>query len=197
VSTSGLLILISGPSGVGKSTICRQLAADLPAEFAMSATTRASKPQDAVGKKYLFVTETEFRKMLEEDAFLEYAYKFDNWYGTLRKPVEDGLKSGRTILFEVEVQGAIQIRKIFPRSLGILILPPSMDVLKRRLEDRKRDDEATIQRRLAEVQQEIREAEDSGIYQKVVNEENGLERTIETIKRTIENFRNEQRSSQE
>ncbi|MCL2641265.1 MAG: hypothetical protein FWD53_10500, partial [Phycisphaerales bacterium] len=90
-----------------------------------------------------------------------------------------------------------QIRKIFPRSLGVLILPPSMDVLRRRLEDRKRDDAATIQRRLAEVQQEIREAEASGIYEKVVNEENGLDRTIETIKRTIEKFRDEQRSSQE
>jgi len=195
VSASGLLIFISGPSGVGKSTLCRRLAADLPAEFAVSATTRPGKPQDALGKKYLFVTENIFRQMLEAGEFLEYAYKFDNWYGTLRKPVEDGLEAGHTILFEVEVQGAIQIRKMFPVSLGIFVLPPSMDDLKHRLEVRKRDDEATILRRLTEAQQEIRSAQACGIYNlMVVNEDNGIDKTIKTIKRTIKTFRRDEQN---
>ncbi|MCL2648214.1 MAG: guanylate kinase [Phycisphaerales bacterium] len=195
MSASGLLIFISGPSGVGKSTLCRRLAADLPAEFAVSATTRPGKPQDALGKKYLFVTENIFRQMLEAGEFLEYAYKFDNWYGTLRKPVEDGLEAGHTILFEVEVQGAIQIRKMFPVSLGIFVLPPSMDDLKHRLEVRKRDDEATILRRLTEAQQEIRSAQACGIYNlMVVNEDNGIDKTIKTIKRTIKTFRRDEQN---
>jgi guanylate kinase len=191
--TKGLLIFISGPSGVGKSTVCRRLAAELPAEFAVSATTRIGKPQDSLGKKYQFVTEPEFRKMLEEGAFLEYAYKFDNWYGTLRKPVEDGLADGRTILFEVEVQGAIQLRKLFPDSLGVFILPPSIDDLRRRLEARKREDEDAMMRRLAEAQQEIRSAEASGIYDlTIVNEDNGVEHTVEAIKKAINKFRNDE-----
>jgi guanylate kinase len=192
VSKRGLLIFISGPSGVGKSTVCRRLAAELPAEFAVSATTRVGKPQDSLGKKYQFVTEPEFRKMLEEGAFLEYAYKFDNWYGTLRKPVEDGLADGRTILFEVEVQGAIQLRKLFPDSLGVFILPPSIDDLRRRLESRKREDEDAMMRRLAEAQQEIRSAEASGIYDlAIVNEDNGVEDTVEAIKKAIKRFRDD------
>ena len=187
---NGLLIFVSGPSGVGKSTVCRKLAVELPAEFAVSATTRQGKPQDAHGKKYDFVDEPEFRKRLESGEFLEYAYKFGNWYGTLKKPVEAGLKAGKTILLELEVQGALQVRDQFPDSLGIFILPPSEDDLVSRLRNRGRDDEATILRRLTEAQQEIRSAEASGAYNlKVVNEDNGVDQTVETIKKAIHEYR--------
>ena len=107
----GLLIFISGPSGVGKSTVCRKLAAELPAEFAVSATTREGKPQDAMGKKYDFVDEPTFRRRLESGEFLEYAYKFGNWYGTLKRPVQEGLSAGKMLLLELEVQGALQVRE--------------------------------------------------------------------------------------
>ena len=193
MSAPGLLIFISGPSGVGKSTICRRLAAELPAEFAVSATTRVGKPQDAFGKKYQFVAEPDFRHMLEREEFLEYAYVFGNWYGTLRKPVEAGLAAGRTILLEIDVQGAIQVHRLFPEAMGVFILPPGEEDLLKRLRDRGRDDEATILRRFTEAQQEIRTAETSGIYDlMVVNEDNGVEKTVEIIKRAIKAFRGDE-----
>lgn len=186
----GLLIFISGPSGVGKSTICRRLASIIPAEFAVSATTRIGKPQDAHGKRYEFVDEPEFRHRLERGEFLEYAYVFGNWYGTLRKPVEDGLAAGQTILLEIDVQGAIQVHQLFPDAMGVFILPPSEDDLLKRLRERGRDDEATILRRFTEAKQEIRTAEASGVYDLlVVNEDNGVEKTVDAIRRAIDRFR--------
>ncbi len=186
----GLLIFVSGPSGVGKSTVCRRLSGLLPAEFALSATTRKAKPQDVHGKKYHFVEEPEFRKMLEAGEFLEYAYVFGNWYGTLRIPVEEGLAAGRIILLEIDVQGAIQVHKLFPDAMGIFILPPGEEDLLKRLTDRGRDDDAAIRRRFTEAQQEIRTAQASGIYDlMVVNEDNGVDRTVDAIKRAIDKFR--------
>jgi guanylate kinase len=186
----GLLIFVSGPSGVGKSTVCRQLAVELPGEIGLSATTRAEKPQDKFGKPYRFVDEKTFQSLLEAGEFLEYAFKFGNWYGTLREPVERALAEGRTIVLDIEIQGAIQIHKLFPRAMGVFILPPSLEDLKARLENRKRDDAATIHRRLAEAQQEIRSAEASGVFDlMVVNEDNGVEKTVNTVKRAANKFR--------
>jgi guanylate kinase len=193
LATPGLLIFVSGPSGVGKSTVCRRLSTVLPAEFAVSATTRAGKPQDVHGKKYHFVDEPEFRRLLEAGEFLEYAYVFGNWYGTLRKPVEQALIDGQTILLEIDVQGAIQVHQLFPHAMGVFNKPPSEEDLFKRLSDRARDDAATIQRRLAEAQQEIRTAEACGVYDlMVVNEDNGVEKTVETIRRAIQKFRGNQ-----
>jgi guanylate kinase len=190
VAEAGILIFVSGPSGVGKSTVCRRLSTELPAEFAVSATTRKGKPQDAQGKRYQFVDEKEFRERLEAGEFLEYAFVFGNWYGTLKKPVEDGLKAGRTILLEIDVQGAIIVHERFPSAMGVFILPPSEEDLLKRLRERGRDDEVTILRRFTEAQQEIRTAEASGVYDlKVVNEDNGVEKTVETIRRAIKRFR--------
>jgi guanylate kinase len=175
---------------VGKSTVCRRLSTVLPAEFALSATTRKAKPQDVQGKKYRFVDEPEFRHMLEAGEFLEYAYVFGNWYGTLKTPVEEGLQAGRIILLEIDVQGAIQVHKLFPAAMGVFILPPGEEDLLKRLTDRGRDDDATIRRRFTEAQQEIRTAEASGVYDlMVVNEDQGVEKTVEAIKRAIQKHR--------
>ena len=116
-SKHGLLLFVSGPSGVGKSTLCNRLAQDLPAQFAVSATTRQGKPQDQWGKKYLFVNENEFKQRIANNEFLEYAKVFGHWYGTLRQPVLDALADGRTVLLEIDIQGGIQIAKMFPAAM--------------------------------------------------------------------------------
>lgn len=164
----GKLIMVSGPSGAGKSSICRILAARLPAEFAVSATTRAAKPQDAHGKRYQFVSGAEFQELLAKNAFLEYAEVFGNWYGTLRAPVVEALAAGRLVLLEIDIQGAAQVRKLMPEALGVFILPPDETVLATRLHSRGRDDAATIARRLAAAQREIEFARASGVYDVMV-----------------------------
>ena len=183
----GLLIFVSGPSGVGKSTVCRRLASELPAEFAVSATTRQGKPQDALGKKYLFVDEPAFRRRLEAGEFLEYAHVFGHWYGTLRQPVEQALAAGRMVLLEIDVQGAVQVHRLVPRSLGVFILPADEAELLQRLRSRGRDDEATIQRRFAEARNEIAAAKASGIYDvMVINRDGDQDQTVATIRQAVE-----------
>ncbi len=181
----GLLLFISGPSGVGKSTICRALAAQLPAEFALSATTRLGKPQDQWGKRYLFINANEFAQRIEKDEFLEYAQVFGHWYGTLKAPVIESLNAGKKVLLEIDVQGGAQIKVMFPRAVGILILPPSEESLVQRLTSRGRDDPATITTRLAQAKMEISAARNSGAYSlEVVNQV--VETTIERIKEFVQ-----------
>ncbi len=182
------MVFVSGPSGVGKSTICRRLACDLPAEFAVSATTRAGKPQDALGKKYLFISEAEFKQRLENNEFLEYANVFGHWYGTLKQPVVESLAAGKMVLLEIDVQGGAQIKLMFPKAVGVLILPPSEESLVQRLTNRGRDDPATITNRLAQAKMEIAAGRESGAYSlEVVNEV--VESTIERIKEFLEGMK--------
>ena len=181
----GLLLFISGPSGVGKSTICRALAAQLPAEFALSATTRMGKPQDQWGKRYLFVNANDFERHIDQGDFLEYAQVFGHWYGTLKAPVIESLNAGKKVLLEIDVQGGQQIKVMFPHAVGILILPPSEESLAQRLTSRGRDDPATITTRLAQAKMEISAARNSGAYSlEVVNQV--VETTIERIKEFVQ-----------
>ena len=170
---------------MGKSTICRALAAQLPAEFALSATTRLGKPQDQWGKRYLFINANEFAQRIEKDEFLEYAQVFGHWYGTLKAPVIESLNAGKKVLLEIDVQGGAQIKVMFPRAVGILILPPSEESLVQRLTSRGRDDPATITTRLAQAKMEISAARNSGAYSlEVVNQV--VETTIERIKEFVQ-----------
>ena len=189
-SSQGLLLFVSGPSGVGKSTVCNRLASDLPAQFALSATTRQGKPQDQWGKKYLFVNENDFKQRIANNEFLEYAKVFGHWYGTLRQPVLDALAAGRTVLLEIDIQGGLQIAGMFPEAVGVFILPPSDEELIRRLRQRGRDEPDVIETRIRQARREIAMAEQSGAYRiKVVNEV--LDKTIAELIRFIRAIRPE------
>ncbi len=152
------LIIISGPSGVGKSTVVRRLIqrCDLPLELSVSATTRAPRPGELDGREYHFLTTEEFLRRRADDEFLESAEVFGrNWYGTLRETVTTGLKQGKRLILEIDVDGALQVLKEYPRAITVFIHPGSPKELERRLRGRKTESEEAIQRRLEVAQREL------------------------------------------
>jgi guanylate kinase len=162
---TGLLVVISGPSGVGKTTIAKAVRDRLDGVLSVSATTRPRSPQEREGEDYHFVTEPAFDAMVRDDAFLEHACVFGRHrYGTPRGPVDDALKRGRLVILEIDVQGALQVRRAAPHALMLFVMPPSEEALLRRLRGRARDDEAAIQRRFAEAKREIDVARRSDAY---------------------------------
>jgi guanylate kinase len=162
--TAGLLLIVSGPSGVGKTTITRDLVQELDGVFSVSATTRPRTDADTEGVDYFFLTEAEFVKRIEGGEFLEWAEVFDCKYGTPRDFVEKQLAQNRIVVLEIDVRGAQQIKAKMPEAFGLFVLPPSEETLLRRLRDRKREDEAAIQKRFAEAKREIREAREGDTY---------------------------------
>lgn len=160
----GLLIVISGPSGVGKTTITHTLETRLGAVFSVSMTTRTKTTADTEGVDYYFVDEPRFTQAIDRGELLEWAHVFGNYYGTPRKPVEHNLAAGRDVLLEIDVHGAEQVKRAFPDALSIFVLPPSEEELLRRLRARKREDESVIQRRFQEAQREIQQARDCHAY---------------------------------
>ncbi len=173
-----MLLIISGPSGAGKTTITRGVERSVPdAVFSVSATTRARTPIDVEGVDYHFVDDAEFERMRGAGEFLESAGVYGKKYGTPRAWVEEQLRRGRLVILEIDVKGAEQVKRIIPQAFCLFILPPSDEALLERLRARKRDDEAAIQRRYAAAQAEIAHARQSGIYDHfIVND--SLERAI-------------------
>ncbi len=164
-AAKGLLLVISGPSGVGKTTITRQVVDRLGAVFSVSATTRAPTAADTPGVDYHFVDDAEFDRMVAAGELLEYARVFGKYsYGTPRRPVEAALAQGRVVILEIDVQGAIQIRRNLPEALLVFILPPDDATLLERLRKRGRESEEEIARRFAEAKREIALAQGSGAY---------------------------------
>jgi guanylate kinase len=153
----GKLYIISAPSGAGKTSLVKQLVADLDdLTVSVSHTTRQMRPGETHGQDYYFVSVAEFQAMQAEQAFLEHAQVFDNFYGTAQQTVEDNLNKGLDVILEIDWQGAEQIKKLLPESLSIFILPPSTEVLLQRLESRGQDDEEIIARRMRDAVTEIR-----------------------------------------
>ena len=154
---------MSGPSGVGKTTILKTLFADCPLkiEESVSATTRPRRPGETDGESYHYLSDAQFRKHIENDEFLEYVEVFNrgHLYGTLRQPVVDALASGRSILLELDVAGALKVLKFYPSAITIFIHPGSLSELERRLRGRATDAEDAIQRRLEVARSEIEAAE--------------------------------------
>ncbi len=148
----GRLVVVSAPSGAGKTTLVHGIMQRLPQiAFSISYTTRPQRESETNGEDYFFVGEEEFQAMLSRDAFLESARVFDHWYGTSRDYVEELRNDGKTVLLEIDWQGAAQVRSREPDTIGVFILPPSLAELERRLRGRGTDSEETITRRLQDA----------------------------------------------
>lgn len=163
-TSSGLLLIISGPSGVGKTTIARRIESQLGGVFSVSMTTRPKTAADAEAKDYYFVDESRFTLAREGGELLEWARVFGHWYGTPRMPVARSLVAGKLMILEIDVEGARQVKANMPDAYAVFVLPPSEQDLLVRLRCRKRDDEQAIQRRFKEAKDEIARAKASGIY---------------------------------
>lgn len=156
----GLLIVLSGPSGVGKGTVCSLLASKCRNLcFSISMTTRPRRPNEQNGVNYFFVSKREFENLIEKDAFLEWAEVFGHYYGTPKDYVFSNLKKGRDVLLEIDTQGAGRIKTCFPDEVFIFLLPPSLEELKRRIMERGTELPAKIEERYLASFSEIKEVE--------------------------------------
>lgn len=156
----GQLIILSGPSGAGKGTVCQAATAHNPnLKISISATTRAPRGEEQNGVEYFFLDKVDFEKKIEEDAFLEYAKVHDHYYGTPKAHVLQMLDEGTDVILEIDVQGAAQIKEKLGFGVLIFIAPPSIQVLKERLVNRKTDSDAQIQLRMKNALTELKQAE--------------------------------------
>ena len=177
----GLLIVISGPSGSGKTSITKILRnTESNLSFSISATTRAPRTGEVNGVDYYFFSEAEFQRKIESGEFAEWAVYGNHRYGTLKKVVEDNLQSGKDILLEIEVQGAIQLRRLYPDGVFIFILPPSQTSLEARLRNRKTESEDDIRRRLLIAKSEISYINNYDYI--VFNYDNQIEKSVENVR---------------
>ncbi len=164
----GLLLVLCGPSGVGKSTLSKRLADSMDVEYVPAVTTRDRRPGDEKGKAYDYVSEGDFFRRLDAGEFLEYAQNYDEYYATPKHPALDLLSAGRDVLMEIDVQGALQVRYHYPRALLIFILPPDEKVLEERLIERGRDKPAQIAKRFRAARREIHMAKGSRAFDNMV-----------------------------
>ncbi|HTT98899.1 MAG TPA: guanylate kinase [Rhizomicrobium sp.] len=157
IKRRGLMLVLSSPSGAGKTTLSRKLlASDPDITLSVSATTRAMRPTEVEGKDYFFISPKEFDAWVRQDAFLEHAVVFENRYGTPKGPVEDALVSGRDVLFDIDWQGTQQMKERAREDLvSIFILPPSHAELERRLKTRAEDSDDVVAKRMAKAADEM------------------------------------------
>jgi len=157
----GILLVVSGPSGAGKGTICNLLREKNPnLGYSISVTTRKPRVGEVDGVNYFFKTVEQAREMISKGELLEYAEVYGNYYGTPRKFVMDQLKAGKDVLLEIDIQGALQVKERFPEGVFVFIVPPSLQILSERLHGRGTDAEDVIQRRLASAVSELNYAKE-------------------------------------
>ncbi len=174
----GRLIVLTGPSGVGKGTLLKHLCQRHPnLQVSVSLTTRAPRPGEIPGQSYIFVTQSAFQAAIQAHELLEWAEYAGNYYGTPRQPVEQALQQGKWVILEIEVVGARQIRQNFPQAQLVFICPPTWETLEQRLRQRGQDSETAMQKRLARAQEELQAASEFDVQ--VVNDD--LERAISEL----------------
>lgn len=151
----GLFVIISGPSGSGKGTVVKQLDPAKGYALSISVTTRPPREGEVHGRDYFFTSEDEFRRMREENEFLEHAFFVGSFYGTPRKYVEEQIEKGKVVVLEIEVEGALQVKKIFPSAILIFLMPPDFPELAARLKNRGTEDDVKIEARLKKALEEV------------------------------------------
>jgi guanylate kinase len=155
MASNGLLIVISGPSGTGKGTICKALSEDHDLWISVSATTREPRAGEVDGVNYYFLDKQEFIKKIENDDFFEYAEVYGNYYGTPKWKALEAIYSGKDVLLEIDIQGALKVKQQYPEGVFIFILPPSMEELRKRIINRGTETEESLMRRFKSAYQEI------------------------------------------
>lgn len=177
------LIVISAPSGAGKTTLCRYLLRDFSElQLSISSTTRAPRGQEQHGREYFFLTQEEFKRQIEDGAFAEWALVHGNYYGTSKAAITDAFKQGKSVLLDIDVQGAESLKKSFPReAVLVFISPPSLEVLEQRLRARGTDQEEVIQRRMKNARDEM--ARIPAFEHVIVNDE--LDRAYSELKEIV------------
>jgi guanylate kinase len=181
---SGRLVVVSGPSGVGKSTITRAVLEQTGVIFSVSATTRKPRSGEVDGKDYHFIDRPAFEQMIERGEMLEWAEVFGNLYGSPLAPVQEAIETGKVVLLEIDIQGGLQVHEKMPEATFVLITPPSEQELERRLRGRGTEDEKSFCRRFGKAKEELKTAIESGIYTKVVVNED-LENTIPQVVKIV------------
>jgi guanylate kinase len=182
VRPRGGLFVVSSPSGGGKTTVCAEVKKRLARVFvSVSMTTRAPRVGERQGRDYLFVSKEEFLRHKARHGFLEWARVLDNFYGTPKKPVLDRMRRGMDVILNIDIQGAMQVKKLYPRACLIFIMPPSLGELKKRLTHRSTEARAEIRKRLALAKKEIT---CSTLFDHVVVNEK-LPNTINAVMRII------------
>lgn len=180
----GKLIVLSGPSGTGKTTLCRELVKRIPGlVFSISATTRDKRPGEKNSYDYYFLSPAEFKSKIKAREFLEWAKVYSHYYGTLKKPITANLAKGVSVLLDIDMQGALQVKDKFPQAILIFILPPSLEELRQRLIRRKRDSLATIARRMKQIEEEMKYIPQYD--QVVINKD--LAKTVKCLQRIVKN----------
>jgi guanylate kinase len=183
IARRGLMLVLSSPSGAGKTTLSRMLLkADEGVELSVSVTTRPKRKGEKHGRDYLFIQKPQFEKMVEKGELLEWAEVFGNYYGTPRAPVERALAAGRDVLFDIDWQGTQQLReKVRGDMASIFVLPPSIPELERRLRARAQDDEVVIRGRMAKAGDELSHWAEYDYV--IVNDE--IDRAFEEVKQIL------------
>lgn len=151
----GKLFIISGPSGAGKGTICKRLIEETKVEVSVSMTTRQPREGEIDGKSYYFTTKENFLKEVEADGFLEWAEVYGNYYGTPKSKLDEKLSAGIDVVLEIDIQGALNVKEVYPEGIFIFILPPSMSELRKRITGRGSETEESLRLRLSQTLKEV------------------------------------------
>jgi len=179
-----LLIVISGPSGVGKDTVLQRMKErELPFHFVVTATTRPKRPNEVHGKDYFFLQKEEFARMIEEDELIEYAIVYGDYKGIPKQQVREAMSSGKDVIMRIDVQGAETVRKLAPEAVLVFITVPDENELERRLRERKTETAAELSLRIATARKELQRVESFDYV--VVNQDYHLDETVDAIRAII------------